>query len=418
MAIMKKQTARLLLVIVAIVSLVGVFFVYPTSVFSGLYNTLPWRLGLDLVGGSYLTYKVDLTEVSPSDVPDVVAGLRDVIENRVNSFGVKEPRVTISQTGGDHFLNIELAGIKDVKSAIQEIGQTPFLQFYEQGNTDQGQNFVPTDLTGRYVKGAQIAYDQTSGRPYIYLELKGKGIKMFEDLTRSNVGKPLAIFLDGNLLSAPTVQEAISGGKAQISGDFTLTEVQKLVRNLNIGALPAPIHLVNQQTVGASLGSSSLRASLIAGAIGTGLIILFMSFYYGVLGLLASLALLIYVILSLSIFKLFVTMSLAGIAGFLLSIGMAVDANILIFERTKEELSNGVSRSAAIREGFRRAWPSIRDSNVSTMITSLILFYSTTSFVRGLALTLLLGVIVSMFTAIIVTRGLMIVFLSSKASEE
>jgi preprotein translocase subunit SecD len=217
------------------------------------------------------------------------------------------------------------------------------------------------------------------------------------------------------LISDPVVQDKISGGQAIItSQSFTIDSAKQLASNLSAGALPAPIILINQQTVGASLGKDSLNKSILAGAIGMILVMLFMLAYYRSFGIYASIALIIYTILSMIIFKIFVTMSLAGIAGFLLSIGMAVDANVLIFERTKEELRRGLSRTIAIKEGFKRAWPSIRDSNISTIITALILYNLTSSFVKGLALTLLFGVIVSMFTAITVTRSLMAVLVKDK----
>lgn len=411
---MSKRNSALLFIIITIASIFGFFFIYPTHIGSKLYNYSKWKLGLDLVGGTYLIYRVDLSQVKQSDTKQVISALRDVIENRVNSFGVREPRVTASQSGGNYFLNVELAGIKDVSKAIRQIGETPFLQFAEEKTINGEKKLMPTDLTGRFVKDAQISYDSNTGRPYITLEFKEDGTKIFENLTAKNIGKPLAILLDGKILSAPIVQEKISGGRAQITGDFTLQKIKKLVRNINIGALPAPINLVNQETVGSTFGKESLAKYLKAGLVGTALVALFMIVYYGFFGFLASVALLIYIILSLSIFKLFVTMTLAGMGGFLLSVGMAVDANVLIFERTKEEIKNGMAKVYAVGEGFKRAWPSIRDGNVSTIITTLILFYITTGFVKGLALTLLLGVIISMFTAIVVTRGLMTVFLRNK----
>lgn len=393
---------------VLVLTIAAAFFVYPQSPISKRF--VPWRLGLDLVGGSYLMYEVDTSNIASKDRGDVVNGLRDVIEKRVNLFGVAEPRVTISRAGDNYRLNVELAGVKDIQEAIKMIGETPFLYFAEVDLSDKEKpNFLPTELTGRYVKGAQLSFDQV-GLPKVNLEFDSEGAKIFEELTRKNVGKQLAIFLDENLINVARVNEAISGGRAQITGIDDLKEAKTLVERLNAGALPAPIKLVNQQTISASLGQDSLKKTILAGIWGTLAIILFMIFHYRVLGVFSSIALLIYIILTLGIFKLFITMSLSGIAGFILSIGMAVDANVLIFERTKEEIKRGLERSAAISEGFRRAWTSIRDSNLTTILTSLILYNFTSSFVQGFALTLLIGVLVSMFTAINVTRNLLRIF--------
>lgn len=414
---MKKKSASILLLVVLVATLVGAFFVYPNNVIPKLDQIRPWRLGLDLVGGTSLIYQIDLSQIDQGDQEDVVSGLRDVIERRVNLFGVSEPRVTASESGGEHFLNVELAGISDVSQAIEEIGQTPFLEFRELSQEGEEAVYLQTGLNGRYIKGAQLTFDQTTGRPQVAIEFDAEGATLFEEITAKNVGNIVGIFLDGVAISEPVVNERISGGQAVISGNFSIDEARELVQRFNAGALPAPIVLINQQTIGASLGKDSLNASLIAGAVGTGLVALFMVLYYGFFGFLAVLALIVYVVLSLSIFKVFVTMSLAGIAGFLLSIGMAVDANILIFERTKEEVKKGISKISAIHSGFMRAWPSIRDSNIATIITSLILFNFTSSFVKGLALTLLLGVLVSMFTAITVTRGLMTVFVKKPRAQ-
>lgn len=408
---MKRTQTILFLIGVLAVTLIGAFFIYPSSLTSWIENLRPWRLGLDLVGGSRLIYEINLSQVDEGDREETASGLRDVIERRVNLFGAREPQVLISKTGERHYLHVELAGISDVSQAVAEIGLTPFLEFRE---VLEGDSFLasttPTGLTGRYVKGAKLEFQQTIGQPQIALEFSKEGADLFEEVTARNVGKVVGIFLDGAPISLPRVNEKISGGQAVITGSFTVQEAREIVRRFNAGALPAPIILQNQQTVGASLGKDSLEASILAGLIGTALVIVFMLIYYRFYGLLASLALLVYAIIALAIFKTFLTMTLAGIAGFLLSIGMAVDANILIFERTKEEFKKGSPRLTAIREGFFRAWPSIRDSNVSTIITSLILFYMTSGFVKGLALTLLLGVLVSMFTAISVTRGLMMIF--------
>jgi len=412
---MTKKTSAGLLTMVVLATLAGVFFVYPDNpVLPQLARLQPWRLGLDLVGGAHLIYRVDLSQIQAGDRTDVVAGLRDVIERRIDLYGVKEPRVATSQAGGEYYLIVELAGTTNVSDAIREIGETPFLEFKETAQQDGQTVYVSTELNGRFVKGAQLDFNQTTLQPQVAIQFNDEGAKIFEDLTARNVGKVIGVFLDGAPITEPVVNERIAGGNAVITGSFSQEEAKQLVRRFNAGALPAPIELVNQQTIGATLGKDSLYASVRAGAVGTALVVVFMVLYYGFFGFLASLALIVYVVLSLSIFKLFVTMSLAGVAGFLLTIGMAVDANVLIFERTKEELKKGMLRTSAVAEGFRRAWPSIRDSNISTIITSFILFMLTTSFVKGLALTLLLGVVVSMFTAITVTRGLMILTVRDK----
>ena len=429
---MPRTKAILLLLLILSVTVIAGFFVYPKSPW--VNKVLPWRLGLDLVGGSQLIYEVDMSGVSSSDRDLVMAGLRDVIERRVNLFGVSEPNIVSSKSGGFYRLLVELAGIKDVSEAIQQIGETPFLFFAEvelpepkdesielektltpdQVNQEAQPSFKPTELTGRYVKKAQLVFGQVANEPQIFLEFNSEGAELFEEVTGRNVGKPLAIFLDNNLLSAPTVSEKISGGSAQITGRFTIKEAKQLVERFNAGALPAPIKLINQQTIGASLGQDSLQSMIWAGVYGTLAVMLFMLLYYHGLGFFAIIALCIYIVLTLAVFKLFsITMTLAGIAGFILSIGMAVDANVLIFERTKEEIKKGSSRRLAIDAGFERAWTSIRDSNFTTILTSLILFYFTSSFVKGFALTLLFGVLMSMFSAITVTRTLLRAFTKS-----
>ena len=413
---MTKSYSKFLLLIIILLTIVAGIFIYPRW-FGGKYR--PWRLGLDLVGGTHLIYEVDMSQVDSSDRDSVMAGLRDVIEKRVNLFGVSEPQVVSAKEGDSHRLIVELAGVKDVSEAIKMIGETPFLDFREvttnnqqptTNNQQQAIQFIPTNLTGRYVKGAQLDFDQTTGAAKVNIQFNDEGAKIFEELTVRNVGKPLAIFLDNNLIEMPVVQEKISGGQAQITGKFTRDEAKKMVERFNAGALPAAIKIISQQTIGASLGQESLKKAIYSGVLGTLAIILFMLIYYKKLGIFASSALIIYIILTGAIFKLGITMTLAGIAGFVLSIGMAVDANILIFERTKEEIKRGLSKVAAIEEGFKRAWPSIRDSNISTIITSIILYYFTSSFIKGFALALLIGVLISMFSAITTTRTLLRVF--------
>jgi len=410
-----KQYAKFLLLIIILLTIVGGIFIYPRWL-GGKYR--PWRLGLDLVGGTHLIYEVDMNQVDFSERDSVMAGLRDVIERRVNLFGVSEPHVVSAKEGDSYRLIVELAGIKDVGEAIKMIGETPFLDFREviidqQLTTDNQQQiqFIPTNLTGRYVKGAQLDFDSTTGAPKVNIQFNDEGAKIFEELTVRNVGKPLAIFLDNNLIEMPVVQEKISGGRAQITGKFTRDEAKKMVERFNAGALPAAIKIISQQTIGASLGQESLKKAVYSGALGTLAIILFMLGYYRKFGIFASLALIIYTVLVAAIFKLGITMTLAGIAGFVLSIGMAIDANILIFERTKEEIKKGLTKISAIEEGFKRAWPSIRDSNISTIITSIILYYFTSSFIKGFALALLIGVLISMFSAITVTRTMLRVFI-------
>ncbi len=415
-----QKHPRFFLGLIILVAILAAVFVYPKG-WGAKYR--PWRLGLDLVGGTHLVYEVDLSTVANSDRSSVLAGLRDVLERRVNLFGVSEPQVYVAQSGDTSDLVVELAGIRDVSQAIKLIGETPFLEFREQSaaatgtSTDAVPTFVPTKLSGRYITGAQLTYNQNTGQPEVSLSFNTEGAQLFEDITGRNVGKRLAIFLDNELISAPNVNGKISGGQAQIT-NITAVEAKQLVERLNAGALPAPIKLVNQQTIDPSLGSNSLKTGVAAGIAGTILVIIFMIAYYHTKGIFASLALIIYIFLTLALFKLIpITLTLAGLAGFVLTIGMAVDANVLIFERIKEEQARGVSPAAALREGFHRAWPSIRDSNVSTLITAAILYIFTSGFVKGFALTLFLGVVVSMFSAITTTRLFLLNFTrTSKAA--
>lgn len=510
---------------------------------------IPFRLGLDLQGGSQLVYEADVASLSDSEKDAALEGVREVIERRINIFGVSEPVVQVNKTmAGNYRIIAELAGIKDVKEAIKMIGETPLLEFRERGeatstaavaavdtkkldelnkavndqakkvldqavkggdfsalakannpaksvgagedaltigaendgdlgwvtedvnpdlvkpvkNLAKGQvfknlittktsyhvvkledkrlrsdkktmeyhlidisfpiktasdlvttntnsadgNWKNTQLTGKHLKRAVVNFNPNDGSPEVSLEFNDEGAKLFEEITARNIGKELAIFLDGYPISVPTVNEKITGGKASVSGTFTAQEAKLLAQRLNTGALPVPISLVSQQNVGASLGQQSVNDSIFAGLIALAMVALFMIFFYRLPGLLSVFALIIYGFISLAIFKLWpVTMTLSGIAGFILSIGMAVDANILIFERLKEELRNGKDLGKAIEDGFDRAWPSIRDSNLTTMIVCFVLIEFSTSVIKGFAVTLLLGVIISMFTAIFVTRN-------------
>jgi len=548
------QKLRLKFFLVIFLAVVAGLITFPKAVskIPPLYNSLnklKINLGLDLQGGIHMEYKADVSQIPAGQVSDAMQALQDDISRRVNAFGVAEPSIYTTQSGTDHRLIVELAGVKDIDQAKAMIQRTPFLEFKEEGTAPQPQipqdqldqlnaqakqkaedilkqaqggadfaqlakqysedpnskdnggdlglvkkgemapepefekalfdpnfkdgtiypqvvesqfgwhiikkiattgsgdteeihaahiliakatqpqpqiSWVSTGLTGKNLKTATVEYQtQGVGEPVVNLQFDDQGTKLFDEITKRNVGKPVAIFLDGlpaidtngdgviNNLDppyAPIIQEEISSGNAQISGHMTMDEAKNLARNLNEGALPVPITLISQQSVEASLGQVSLAQSLKAGLIGLVLVIIFMLAYYRFLGLIASVALLIYTGLMISIFKLSgltpwsITMTLPGIAGFVLSIGMAVDANILIFERTKEEVRRGRNITNAVEEGFKRAWTSIRDGNISSIITSLILIEMGTGFVKGFAVTLLIGVLVSMFTAVVISR--------------
>ena len=362
--------------------------------------------GLDLKGGAHIVYEADLSKIPAQDQSQAISGVINVIRSRIDKLGVTEPVIQSRKFGGNQGVVIDLPGITDVKSATDLIGRVAKLDFREQSAETNigGEVFQETGLTGANLTKADVTFDQ-QGNAEVSIEFNSEGAKLFGEITKRDVGKPLAIFLDDELISAPTVQTEITGGKAVITGKFSIDQAKQLAIQLNSGALPVPIKIIEQRNIGPSLGGDSVQRSLLAGIIGILIVVLFMILYYRLPGLLASVALLIYATIVIALFKLIpVTLTLAGIAGFILSVGMAVDANILIFERMKEELREGKPLSSAIDEGFRRAWNSIRDSNISSLITCLVLFWFGTGIIRGFALTLALGILVSMFTAIIVTR--------------
>lgn len=379
----------------------------------------PFRFGLDLVGGTELIYSADTSKVL--DRTEAMDSLKEVIERRVNLFGVSEPLVQTEHAGfisGSHLdrLIVELPGVSDVELAKKLIGETPVLEFrlaktnFEEilkanASSTMDDLFTETGLTGRYLERAQVQFNPNTQAAVVGLMFNTEGAEMFAKITREHKGEVLAIILDGQLLSAPVIQDEITSGEAQITGTFSPDEAKLLVRNLNYGALPVPISFLNSETIGASLGEQALDEGVRAGIIGFLALSLFLVLWYRLPGLIAVLALCAYVILSLTVFKLIpVTLTAAGLAGFILSIGMAVDANVLIFERAKEELKKGKSIHDAFHEGFHRAWLSIRDSNTASIITAVVLFWLGTSAVKGFALTLGLGVGISMFTAITVSR--------------
>lgn len=412
----KYRTWSVILIILMV--LIG-WFVYASETRkTGFVSRYPFKLGLDLAGGTELVYRADVSQVGSADVPGALSSLKDVIERRVNLFGVSEPVVQLEGAGrfsADNKLIVDLPGVTDVNQAIQLIGQTPLLEFrllppnFSSNASTTEEVYAmssSTGLTGRLLSRADLVFNnQGGGEPIVSLTFNPDGAALFANITKGNVGKVLAIFLDKQPISIPVIREEIKDGKAQISGGFSVDTARSLVQNLNYGALPVPIQLVSTQTIGPSLGATAINAGIKAGLWGIIIVALFLILWYRLPGLIASVALVMYTILSLVIFKLIpVTLTAAGLAGFILSIGMAVDANILIFERMKEELRRGKKLTDAIHEGFHRAWLSIRDSNISSIITALVLFWLGTSAVKGFALTLGIGVLISMFTAITVSR--------------
>lgn len=499
---------------------------------SNWFSSQKFYLGLDLLGGTQLTYLTNTKDIPVADRASAVEGARDVIERRVNLFGVSEPVIQTAKAGDEWKIIVELPGVKNVNEAIKMIGETPLLEFKEKApekeitqkekeeiekynqeakrkaeeilkkalkpkadfsllakeysedlaTKDKGgdlgwfkrgtmvkefedaafslkkgeitkelvktkfgyhiikkiderknekgeeeilashiliktiseedfkknyQEWVYTGLTGKHLKTARLEFDPNTNEPIVALEFNDEGTKLFAEITKRNVGKPVAIFLDNYPISIPIVKEEIPSGKAVITGNFTVKEAKELATRLKAGALPVPIKLISQQNIGPSLGKVSIEKSFIAGMIGLLLVIIFMIAFYKKLGLIASIALVIYVLLVLAIFKLIpVTLTLAGIAGFIISIGMAVDANVLIFERIKDEKRLGKTGLTLIEEGFSRAWTAIRDSNLTTLIICFILYQFGTGLVRGFGLTLGIGVLVSMLTAIVVTKTL------------
>lgn len=386
---------------------------------------LSYKLGLDLQGGTQLTYKVDMKDIQVEQRDKAFEGARNIIDRRVNFFGVGEPSIQTLKIGDEHRIIAELPGLNDVETAVSLIGKTAELSFWEVGPVIEdatpsaelplglsiflGNNPVKTELSGKDLKSSQVVFGNTGvGGAQVQLDFTPTGAKSFAAITKRNIGKPLAIVLDNQLVEAPQVNTEIVNGTAVITGGFTTESAKALSIQLNSGALPAPLKIIGQNTVGPSLGIDSLKKSIFAGLLGFLSVVIFMIFIYKKEGILASAALFIYVILTLAVFKFIpITLTLAGIAGFVLSIGMAVDANILIFERMKEELRAGRTRNQAIHLGFNRAWSSIRDSNVSSLITAAILYYFGSGIVRGFAVTLAIGIIISMFSAIVITKNLL-----------
>jgi preprotein translocase subunit SecD len=377
-------------------------------------------LGLDLKGGSHLVFDVSTNNIKKEDLEDAISSARDIIEKRVNFFGVSEPSVQTLKTGEKYRIVVDLPGIEDVSSAVKLIGQTAQLVFKEEKIIKDEKLatptavFVNTPLTGKDVKKASVVFSQQDGKPQVSLSFTPNGGKLFAEITKRNISKPLAIFIDNMLISAPIVQQEILDGNAVITGNFTVDQAKKLAIAINSGALPVTVNLIEQKNIGPTLGAFEVRKSVLAGIVGLFTVLLFMILYYGKLGLIASLALFIYGAISLAIFKIIpVVLTLPGVAGFILSIGMAVDSNILIFERMKEELRKGKSFEIAFNLGFGRAIDAIKDANVTTLTVAFILFNPLNweflpqfGMVRGFALTLAIGVATSLFTGVVITKRL------------
>ena len=453
------------LITTIILAAIGIYLALPLQHPKWLTDLLFWqpastrdlqiKEGLDLRGGLQVLLEADVPAGQAVD-RDAIQTAKQIVENRVNGLGVSEPLI---QVQGDRRIVVELPGISNPDQAIETLKGTGLLEFIETGDEvltpgtkvstsygslqDSGvvtstnqvtrtnqvtstsgitsttavtpttpatpSKVYRTIMTGADLKTAAVAFEQNTNAPIITFTLTDAGSKKFADYTSANIGKILSIVLDKTVLSSPRIQSAITGGNGQITGRFTLEEARSLSVQMRYGALPVPLRVAESRAVGPTLGQDSVRKSINAGVIGLLVVILFMLLYYRLPGVLADLALIIYALLVFAPFKLIpVTLTLPGIAGFVLSVGMAVDANVLIFERMKEELRGGRNLRSAIDTGFARAWPSIRDSNASTLITCVILFWFGSNFgasiVKGFALTLAIGVLVSLFTAITVTR--------------
>ncbi len=385
-------------------------------------NVFDLSLGLDLSGGSHLVFEADTSNLEPSKKEQAIKSLRNVIEKRVNLFGLSEPNVQTSSFEGKDRIIVEMPGINDPKEAAKSIGQTAQLTFIEvpdamflDGATPSA-SIVPTGLTGADLKSASVVFDPNTGKPSVSFEVSDGSIEKFGEVTSRLINKRMVILLDQNVVTDAIVQEKLTTN-GQITGNFTVDEANEMSDLLNSGALPVPVKLVEEKTIGATLGSESINKSVKAGLVGLVMVCLFMILIYGRYGIVADMALLVFGLITLAIYKLVpVTLTLPGIAGFLLSVGMAVDSNILIFERLKEEIkSKPLERALEI--SFGRAWDSIRDANVATLVTAFILanplewsFLHVSGPVRGFAITLALGIGISLFTGIVVSRNLLRLF--------
>ncbi|MEI7819112.1 MAG: protein translocase subunit SecD [bacterium] len=418
-----KRLRRKLYIIIAL-ALVSVLFVFPREDrilrAIGIKNVSPKvKLGLDLQGGTSLTYDADLKDTPAADKQKAMDGVLNVITKRINPTGTSEALI---QQSGTNRIIVQLPGVTDAEAAAQQIGRTAQLTFYNLPPGDQPTP-IPTDLTGKDLEQATADIDPQTAQPMIRFTMKsGESTKKFSDVTTeiNKTGGRLVIVLDNQILFNGTVSTPITDGTGQMTGFADIKTAKETTVLLNAGALPVPVSLSSQRTIGATLGSESIAKSMIAGVIGFMAVVIFMVATYRWAGLIASLALVLYVLFNISLFKLSsitpwpIVLTLAGIAGFILSIGMAVDANILIFERMKEEMRSGKTIPNSLQVGFHRAWSSIRDSNLSTIMTCVILYTFGAPIIKGFAVTLALGVILSMITAITISRTLIQLFAESR----
>lgn len=429
------QSKRLTFIAVIACGLLLAYFVIgsqrPLFGSTTLVERFPFSLGLDLAGGSELTYEADVSQIPPEEVKSSMESLRDIIERRVNIFGVSETSVRTEQSfTGQQRLSIALPGVTDTAQAARLIGETPVLDFRVQNptldmttvdeNTPIDMLFVPTLLTGKYLERAsmqftQPAAGQMAGEPYVSLVFNKEGADLFEQLTSEHIGKMIAIYLDGAPISTPVVQQVIKGGEATITGSFSPEEAKELAGRLTSGALPVPIELVGTTSVSAPLGEQAVADGVAASILGLALLASLFVLWYRASGIVAVIALVYYTLTLLALFKVIpVTLTASGIAGFIISLGVAVDANVLIAERIKEELAKGGELQDSIQKGFGRAWTAIRDANFAGLLTSAILYWFGTSLIKGFALTLGLGILASLFSATVVSKSWMVLLAGTK----
>lgn len=432
---MSKKPRFLLLIIILLtlgaiyldipkLTIFGKTIAHPQIKLGGYFNNLEPKLGLDLAGGVQLTMSADMTGIDPADQAAAIESAKNIVENRINSLGVAEPVVQTAKTPGQYRLVVEIPGISDIDQAVAIVKRAAHLEFKilkpeitpESSLAAYLDSYTGSGLTGSDLKRAipQPSKDPNTPGYVVSLEFNSEGAKKLARITQDNLGKPMAMVLDGQPISQgppPVIRAVITDGNAQVSGNFDAKSAKQLAIQLNAGALPVPLKIESQTRVGPTIGATAIQKSLFATVVGLISVALFMIVYYRFLGIFAVVALAIYTVLVFAIFKLFqVTLTLAGIAGFVLSIGMAVDANILIFERMKEEKRWGKPNLDALFAGFDRAWSSIRDSNASSLITTAILYQFGTGPIKGFAFTLAIGIFVSLFSAITVTKTLLRVF--------